>query len=694
MLVLLTIVGPLNAAAQLPELDSLKQGTQAATGTQLTELYLEIAEQYLESDSDSSKRYTDLAYHRSWQEDDSVQAVYTARALRLQAILAWNAYNYDSAFRIMEQAVRQALASEDSIYIAVMYRQYGTFYARKQDAPKALDLCKTALRYCPVYDTANYIHLLSTVGTLYHRLGLYDKALQSYLSVFSEFDEEQLGIVRLSYLYAYLGATYNALKNYEKALECKHKALRMAKQNGNMMLQPSLLNNITNVYTEIRNYPQAEEYGLAAYQLSDSLQDTTSLASASINLGRLYTHTKAYTVAKRYLEQGRALTLAQGDRYTFVSGNFYLAQLYINIGKLSQADTALEHALHVEKFVPDGGLSGGSYPTLAQLVEIYQSKVTLDSLQEEFEEAFISQHWHMFYRDSLLSEEKQKTILQTEIRFESLEKDNEITLLKTENDLQTIKETQMIQQRAGLIAGSILLLGLLGVTFNRYRLKQRALGIIQIQKQAIEEKNAENELLIREIHHRVKNNLQIILSLLHTQAHVLRDPQAVAVITESQNRVKSMALIHEKLYQANNFTKVPVQPYLSEMAHNIARAYRQPVQLQLDIDPTEISMSTAVPLGLIVTELLTNAFKYAFEEGQPAHLSITFRQESLNDSLDYCLQIADNGKGLPPDFDIEHSRSFGLKLVKGLIRQLNGNLSVTPNPGTQFSIQFKEQPTQ
>jgi len=690
ILILSGVLCFLEVAAQPSIVDSLHQLTTMATGSELTDLYLKIAEKYLSTNRDSSKLYTDLAYARCGQEKDSVRKVYTARALRLLAIQAWNAQRYDSAFLTIEQAVEEALASRDSTYICIMYRQYGVFYARREDDLKALELCKTALNYCPAEDTVNYVHLKSTQGILYHYLGLYDEALQSYLKIFSRFSENELNTFQLNHLYAYLGATYGALKNYEKALVYKRKGLAIAQQERNMDLQVTLLNNITNIYIDTENYLQAEEHATTAYHISDSIQDTTSLATASINLGRLYTHTKAYDVAERYLKQGQALTRASGDRYTFVSANYFLAQLYVSTRRLHQADTALNHALQVELLVPNGGLSGGSYPTIRQRVELYQAKAALDSLQKEFEEAYISQHWYIFYQDSLLSEERQKAIAQSEIRFESLQKDNEITLLRAENELQMIKEGQMTQQRAALIVGSVLLFGLLGVTHNRYRLKQRALGTIQTQKQPIEEKNAENELLIREIHHRVKNNLQIILSLLNTQATVLHDPEAVEVITESQNRVRSMALVHEKLYQSNNFTRVPAEPYLQEMAHNIAQAYRHHVRLQLKVEAVDISMSMAVPLGLILTELLTNAYKYAFEEGKENCLRVNFRSQGLNGHRQYVLQVADNGRGLPPDFDLDKSPSFGLKLVKGLVHQLRGELTIRSEQGTRFEIRFKE----
>lgn len=279
-------------------------------------------------------------------------------------------------------------------------------------------------------------------------------------------------------------------------------------------------------------------------------------------------------------------------------------------------------------------------------------------------------------------------IAELQTQYKTQQKARLTTALAQEEWLHRQKE-RVSQRLLSLVLGATLLLVLLGGAYIYYRLKKR-LNILQGQKQAVEAKNAENEWLIREIHHRVKNNLQIIMSLLNARANKLNDPQVVEVINESRNRIKSMSLIHEKLYQVNNYAQVPVQSYLDEMAHNVAQAYQERVQLHLDVEPVNINVSVAVPLGLMVNELLSNAYKYAFEGEAGARISVVFSAEKANGHRHYHLQIADDGKGLPPDFDLDRSRSFGLRLVKGLIQQLNGGWQVQSSAGTHFTIRFKD----
>lgn len=199
----------------------------------------------------------------------------------------------------------------------------------------------------------------------------------------------------------------------------------------------------------------------------------------------------------------------------------------------------------------------------------------------------------------------------------------------------------------------------------------------------------EKEVLIREIHHRVKNNMQIISSLLNLQKQYVNDEEAVNVLLESQNRVKSMAMIHEKLYKTNNFSEINFGDYIKSLVDDLFRSYgADPVQIKkkMIFDEIMLGLETAIPCGLIISELVTNTLKYAF----PNHMEGEFRIEMYEIEGLYHLIISDNGVGMPPDINFDKTETLGLILVNTLVNQLEGTVELESNNGTQFKIVFKE----
>ena len=200
----------------------------------------------------------------------------------------------------------------------------------------------------------------------------------------------------------------------------------------------------------------------------------------------------------------------------------------------------------------------------------------------------------------------------------------------------------------------------------------------------------EKELLLKEIHHRVKNNLQVISGLLNLQAHHVTDDGARNVYRESQNRVSTMALIHEELYQAADLTHVDLAAYIQNLTSNLFESYvekQDRVNLILETEHIEMMVDTAIPCGLIINELISNSLKHAFPDGRKGEIRIGFR---VLPGGEYELIVSDNGVGLPDGFDVRKTKSMGLQLVVLLIDQLGGSLDVSGEKGTRFSMRFNE----
>ncbi len=197
----------------------------------------------------------------------------------------------------------------------------------------------------------------------------------------------------------------------------------------------------------------------------------------------------------------------------------------------------------------------------------------------------------------------------------------------------------------------------------------------------------EKEVLLREIHHRVKNNLQIISSLLHLQSNQVEHEAARALFAESQSRIRSMALIHERLYQSDDLAQVDFAAYLDSLTKHLFRSYdvqRGTITRTVHADGGPLSVDRAIPCGLIVNELVANALKHAFPDGQSGTIRVHYAEESGAAQL----VVADDGRGAPEGFDTDTSDSLGLRLVRGLVQQLNGALVIHHDDGLRFTVTF------
>ncbi len=210
----------------------------------------------------------------------------------------------------------------------------------------------------------------------------------------------------------------------------------------------------------------------------------------------------------------------------------------------------------------------------------------------------------------------------------------------------------------------------------------------KIVTEQINQSLQEKEILLKEVHHRVKNNLQVISSILNLQSSYVKDEATLNVLRESQNRIKSMAFIHESLYQADNFSNINFSDYVVNLLQNLMQSYsklNQTVKLNVDLQTVFLNLDTAIPCGLIINEIISNALKYAFADNKEGdEITIMMKMEGKNIKL----AVGDNGVGLPQNIDYRNTESLGLQLVVTLVGQLNGSVALDNTNGTKYTIQF------
>lgn len=328
----------------------------------------------------------------------------------------------------------------------------------------------------------------------------------------------------------------------------------------------------------------------------------------------------------------------------------------------------------------------------------------VDSLNKKFDSAIKHYQTYKVISDSLLNAEKSKQQSNLQLSYQTEKKDKDIKL-KAQNILLLTKQGQLqkvyLQREKGvrqiMIGGVSMMILLLALSYNRYRLKQRTNKKLELQQEKINKQNeslqqllSEKEWLLKEIHHRVKNNLQIVISLLNTQSAYLDNEDALFAIKNSQHRMHAMSLIHQKLYQSENLATIDLSNYIAELVDYLKESFNTDYSIRyvLELEPLKLDVSEAVPIGLILNEAITNAIKYAFEKEKEGKITITLNTVAENT---YRLCVADDGRGLPDNFDLDNSHSLGMSLMQGLTAQLEGTFDLKKENGLMICVTFKKQ---
>ncbi len=234
------------------------------------------------------------------------------------------------------------------------------------------------------------------------------------------------------------------------------------------------------------------------------------------------------------------------------------------------------------------------------------------------------------------------------------------------------------------------------ITNNKSHFDALALGINMLgeELEASTISLHEKEVLLKEIHHRVKNNLQVISSLLNLQSEKIKQPDLLETFMESQNRIRAMALVHEKLYQSKNLSQIDFTEYVHSFINQMSSSYSlNPDKIKMHMDaevvPHFFKIDTAIPCSLILNELISNSYKYAFPENRTGNIYLNFRLEKETKKVaHYLLQVADDGVGISTDIDLKKTDSLGLQLVDLLTDQIEGTLDLDRKGGTKFTIRF------
>jgi len=535
----------------------------------------------------------------------------------------------------------------------------------------------------PLYKT-----YLEYLAAFYHHLA-YISELKSDIPKALQLNQASLRIYEqlkqkpgMSACYINIGAIYEKQKEVEKALEYYMLSLKMHEELKDKSGAASSLNNIAQVYANAGKMEKAIECYNSSLKIREEIKDKMGLGYSYNNLGAAYFRMGDLDKALQYMENALAVRELANHKEGVSETIHNISVIYFRKGDLNKSK---EFALRGLKIGKEIGFPRNISNSANTLFKIYEK-------QNNYKDALQMYKLNIFMRDSIVNEENYRATVKNQMQnqyekktiADSIEK--KLASIKIGNQQLLIKQEK--NQKMFLFGGLALLLILAMVLFNRFRVTQKQKLVIESQKKIVEESLTQKEILLKEIHHRVKNNLQVISGILELQAYNTGNNDLKELVWEGQNRVKSIALIHQKLYQSENISVIPFQEYLDDLVKSISSTFKNKTEMSLFIDAGSFhfDVDTAVPLGLIINELITNCYKHAFVGEQNAEVHLKIIQVEANN---FQLTLKDNGKGIPENYDINTSGSLGLQLVKGLSRQLKGSFNFRNNNGAEFNILFK-----
>ncbi|PWE01116.1 tetratricopeptide repeat-containing sensor histidine kinase [Marinilabilia rubra] len=468
-----------------------------------------------------------------------------------------------------------------------------------------------------------------------------------------------------------LGSHFSAEKNYSKAILYISRALesyRDREDTSNLVLA---LINMGETYRLQGKLDSAAILFRECLSLNRQLKNTNVeivKGYAEGNLGMVYSSQGKFNEAIQLLKSSISILGEMQDYYSTSVYQSELAQVYIQQGKKNQGETLLREALEMAE----------REKLKEQIRDISKDLSVFYEQNNRFQRALNLRKQYEVYHDSLVNIENVRKTEQLESQYWLDRKDANIRILELENESK--QRTVII-----LSVGSFILLMLLFFVYRLQVLRKKAYQKVAEQRDIIEKREKEKALLLKELNHRVKNNLQMVSSMFSLQASQFRGEPAADALVAARRRIDALMLIHQKLYREDVDTHIKLADYIKELTDNLVYGFGKEVDLKLNLSDDKLYIDSAIPLGIIINELLTNSLKYA-SDGKALTISVDLKQE--NDKLH--LILADNGPGFPEGHDLKKSRSLGLKLVHSLIRQLHGELSQTNDNGCRWDITIEK----
>lgn len=559
------------------------------------------------------------------------------------------------------------------------------------DNVKAIQLGNKSLALYKTIPDVSLTNIYRIMGNNYYAAGQNEKAIEYLLQAARYGEQLNTEHELLSYIYNQLAAINYHLGNLELPTKYLYSALKHSKVTNDKQGIYTAVNNIVQNLIKVERYNEAEKL-ITSTSSQYPPENNVDIITVKLCYIAIYTKQKDYSKAQKICNELHTLVekvSAELPEDFIYNINLNTCRFYLAKGDLTKAELYLNKNLKsIEK---DKGFS--------RKKNTYYLAFQIDSTRGNYLKAIAYLNKVRTVEDSLYDLNKNKEIDRLQIEYETEKKDKDIQL-KSQNIKLLGKEAELEKRKAkeaqkirNIAFGVILMVLIFSIIMYRaYKSKQKTNDILEQQKIDITSKNTilsklleEKEWLLKEIHHRVKNNLQIVMSLLNSQSAFLKNNAAITAIKDSQRRVQAMSLIHQKLYQSDNLSSINMKSYVGELVHYLKDSFDEgTINFKLQIDDVALDVSQMVPIGLILNEAITNSMKYAFPGKNQGIINVSLKKlEEEN----YELLIADDGIGI--DINLQRSDSLGMSLIEGLSNDLNGTLAIYNENGTKIKIVFK-----
>ena len=505
--------------------------------------------------------------------------------------------------------------------------------------------------------------------------GKSDIAIKQFIEAIKLF-EDLKDVSELAHCYSQMGIAYYLQYQYDNALKYYDKSIELYKKTTNKKDLAGVYINQGISYTYVKKMDLAEINYNEALKIYQEINYEPGFAPAYNSLAKIYYAKKEYAKAISYYKLAEQYSLKSNNKYHLITNYNSLAMCYKELKEYEIAKTYSEKSIIISKEV-------GSVER-----ELFCHETMADILfsMGDYKSAYASFQNYASLKDTLFNQDKNDAIAEMQAKFDvekNQQKVKEIELQKTIDD-----ETNTKQRLLFIVVIVVILISLV-FTILLYKNKQKVNSLLEQKNTAIQANLEQKEVMMSEIHHRVKNNLQMVSSILDLQARDLTDEKSMRVIEDSLSRINAISLIHQRLYQSDNIRGIKINTYLQELAFDILKNFSSsvtttPIQLTCKVDDLNMDLESAIPIGLITAELITNACKYAFTSIEKPEITISLnkQQEAL------VLIVTDNGVGKEASINASGT-SFGTKLIKSLSRKLRADITEeTSSKGTSIELKI------
>jgi len=563
-------------------------------------------------------------------------------------------------------------------------KELGDFYEFMGETQKAATLFDKAVA---IYKSVGYKQLQGIYTLMsgnYRTMGNFQSALQYALMAENIAEEVNDQSFQLSTIYNHLALAYYDLKKNDLALSYFEKSLNIALKYKNVDAVNTISTNLASLHYRKKNFRETLRIiKLTAKDYPPT--DSGSKLRQTFMFLVSYSMLKEFDNAKPYYE--KMLRHYHDNKEAEVGLDYKLMGIILYLQQSGQAEKTYLYLDELKDYCKKTN-------NIIRLSELEGMYFKSDSACKKYLPAIEHIKQYKILSDSVFNLDRAQQFSALQLKFETEKKDKNIKLLTQQAKLQETKIYNDMIIRYVFIGSLVVLVLFLGLIYNRYRLKQKTNQRLESKQEKINQQNellkkllTEKEWLLKEIHHRVKNNLQIVISLLNTQSAYLDNKDALLAIQNSQHRMHAMSLIHQKLYQSENLAYIDISWYIYELVNYLKESFDmdRKISYTLDTEKLELDVAQAVPLGLILNEAVSNAIKYAFPDKKKGNIFISLKNI---EGCCYQLIIADDGVGLPEGFDLANSESLGMNLMMGLSDQLDGSFKTENNNGLKITIEF------